>query len=535
MGEEVEQMFDVHVIETSTLGDRSYLVTDGKSAAVVDPQRDVDRILALAGRLGVRITTVAETHLHNDYVSGGLELSRLTGAVYGLADAADFPHRALSDGDTLDISPTLRLRALHTPGHTFHHLSYVLDHDGTPEGVFTGGSLLFGTTGRPDLLGNEHTETLARHQHASARRLADALPDGARIWPTHGFGSFCAVGTAGGDASTLGQEKLANPALRLAEDAFVTEVLSGLDAYPAYYAHMGATNAAGPAPVDLRLPEPATPNELARRIDAGEWVVDLRSRTAYAASHLIGTVSLGLDGSMATWLGWLTARGAPITLIGATRESVAEAQRELVRIGIDHPAAVAVGTPEALTTSTTRLGSLRRATFTDLAKALTTNPATPGDEAPGTAHNRSGAGTPRGGADEARSAASDAGAPVGGADEARSAASGAGAAAGGVGEAGSATSGAAGAGDGVRGGPVVVDVRLAGEWRDGHVAGSLNIPLPQLTTRLAEIPPGEIWVHCGSGYRATAAASLLAKAGREVVVIDDAFARAADQGVPMST
>ncbi|MFD9942246.1 rhodanese-like domain-containing protein [Nonomuraea sp. NPDC059023] len=489
MGEEVEQMFDVHVIETSTLGDRSYLVTDGKSAAVVDPQRDVDRILALAGKLGVRITTVAETHLHNDYVSGGLELSRLTGAVYALADAADFPHRALSDGDTLDISPTLRLRALHTPGHTFHHLSYVLDHDGTPEGVFTGGSLLFGTTGRPDLLGHEHTETLARHQHASARRLADALPDGARIWPTHGFGSFCAVGTAGGDASTVGQERSTNPALRLAEDTFVTEVLSGLDAYPAYYAHMGAINATGPAPVDLRLPEPATPKELARRIDAGEWVVDLRSRTAYAASHLIGTVSLGLDGSMATWLGWLTTRGAPITLIGATRDAVAEAQRELVRIGLDHPAAVAIGTPETLTTSTTRLGSLRRATFTDLSEAL----ATSGDNVPGTAHNGSGADTPADGMGDARSA--------GGAADGR---------------------------------PVVVDVRLAGEWRDGHVAGSISIPLPQLTARLAEIPPGEIWVHCGSGYRATAAASLLARAGREVVVIDDAFARAADQGVPMS-
>ncbi|MBB5083473.1 MBL fold metallo-hydrolase [Nonomuraea endophytica] len=486
-------MFDVHVIETSTLGDRSYLVTDGESAAVVDPQRDVDRILALAGELGVQITTVAETHLHNDYVSGGLELSRLTGAVYALADAADFPHRALSDGDTLDISPTLRLRALHTPGHTFRHLSYILDHDGTPEGVFTGGSLLFGTTGRPDLLGHEHAETLARHQHASARRLADALPDGARIWPTHGFGSFCAVGTAGGDASTLGQQKLANPALRLAEDAFVTEVLSGLDAYPAYYAHMGAINAASPDPVDLRLPEPATPKDLARRIDAGEWVVDLRSRTAYAASHLIGTVSLGLDGSMATWLGWLTARGAPITLIGATRDAVAEARRELVRIGIDHPAAIAIGTPETLATSTTRVGSIRRATFTDLATALTTNTHTPG-----TAGTSVGEASGTGGLD-------------GTAHDPRGA-----------------------GGDAADGRLVVVDVRLAGEWRDGHVAGSLNIPLPQLTSRLAEIPAGEVWVHCGSGYRAAAAASLLARAGREVVIIDDAFASAADQGVPMA-
>ncbi|MFI6499320.1 rhodanese-like domain-containing protein [Nonomuraea typhae] len=450
-------MYDVHVIETSGLGDRSYLVTDGTAAAVVDPQRDVDRVLALAGELGVRITAVAETHLHNDYVSGGLELARLTGAVYGMAHGEEvaFDRLPIEDGDVLEVSPALRLRALHTPGHTFHHLSYVLEHEGTPVGVFTGGSLLFGTTGRPDLLGHEHAETLARHQHASARRLADTLPGGAAVWPTHGFGSFCAIGaTSGGAASTLAGEKLANPALRLAEDAFVAGVLAGLDAYPAYYAHMGAVNAAGPAPVDLRLPTPADPAELARRLDAGEWVVDLRSRTAYAASHVTGSVSLGLDGSMATWLGWLTERGAPITLLGATRDEVSLAHRELVRIGVDQ-SAVAVGAPEELAPD--RLSSLRRATFADLAKAL--------------------------------------------------------------------------AGPGA---PVVLDVRLGGEWRDGHVDGSINIPLPELTRRAAEIPPGEVWVHCGTGYRATAAASLLARAGRTAVVVDDAFATAADQGVPMA-
>ncbi|GAA2863579.1 hypothetical protein GCM10020220_061070 [Nonomuraea rubra] len=155
---------DVHVIATSSLGDHSYLATDGQSAVVVDPQRDVDRVLSLAGRTGVRVTHVVETHLHNDYVSGGLELARLTGAHYGVAaaDQAPFPHLPLSDGDVVEVSPVLRLRALATPGHTFHHLSYVLEHREAVEGVFTGGSLLFGTTGRTDLLGAEHAATLAR-------------------------------------------------------------------------------------------------------------------------------------------------------------------------------------------------------------------------------------------------------------------------------------------------------------------------------------------------------------------------------------
>ncbi|MBB3725586.1 glyoxylase-like metal-dependent hydrolase (beta-lactamase superfamily II) [Nonomuraea dietziae] len=331
------------VIETSSLGDRSYVATDGDVAVVVDPQRDVDRVLVLAGRLGVRITHVVETHLHNDYVSGGLELSRLTGARYGVAaaDRPAFEHVPLADGDVVEVSPGLRLRALATPGHTFHHLSYVLESHSGVEGVFTGGSLLFGTTGRTDLLGEEHADSLARRQHTSVRKLADSLPGGAVIWPTHGFGSFCSATQSSGDSSTLDHERQVNPALRLAEDEFVTQTLAGLDAYPAYYAHMGAINLAGPAPVDLRPPSLADAKELRARLEAGEWVVDLRHRTAFATAHLAGTISLGLDGSMATWLGWLVDRGAPLSLVGESLEQVSHAQRELARIGIDRVAAAA--------------------------------------------------------------------------------------------------------------------------------------------------------------------------------------------------
>ncbi|WP_230879863.1 MBL fold metallo-hydrolase [Planomonospora sp. ID67723] len=246
-------MVHVEVVETSSLGDRSYLAHDGRVALVVDPQRDIDRILALAGRLGVRITHVAETHLHNDYVSGGLALAKVAGAAYLVAgaDAVGFEHTPAIDGDELTVSETMRLSVVATPGHTFHHLSYVLTGPAGPEGVFTGGSLLFGTTGRTDLLGHQHTHTLARHQHASARRLADLLPDGAHIWPTHGFGSFCSATQSDAPASTIGREKDANPALRLEADAFVTQTLAGLDAYPAYYAHMGARNSAGADLIDL--------------------------------------------------------------------------------------------------------------------------------------------------------------------------------------------------------------------------------------------------------------------------------------------
>ncbi|WBB48617.1 MBL fold metallo-hydrolase [Verrucosispora sp. WMMA2044] len=456
----------VSVITTSSLGDRSYLATDGRVAVVVDPQRDIDRVLYLAGAAGVRITHVVETHLHNDYVSGGLDLARLTGARYlvAAADEVGFDRVPVGDGDVVEVSETLRLRAVATPGHTFHHLSYVLDEatEGgwTATGVFTGGSLLFGTTGRTDLLGAEHAHELAKRQHTSAQRLADLLPDGAQVWPTHGFGSFCSASQADAPDSTIGREKQVNPVFRLAATEFVTETLAGLDAYPAYYAHMGVANTAGPAPVDLTPVARADATQLRERIAAGEWVVDLRHRKAYAVSHLAGTVSLGLDGPVSTWLGWLIDWGTPVTLLAETPEQVADAQRELVRIGIDRPAAQATGTPRQWVDEPADLRELLVADFPALAAAQAGNPP---------------AGLP---------------APQ-----------------------------------------VVLDVRLGNEWRDGHVEDAVHVPLPELPRRLADIPAGTVWVHCGSGYRAALAASLLANAGRDVVLINDLFDHAEAAGV----
>ncbi|MFA1541436.1 MBL fold metallo-hydrolase [Actinomadura monticuli] len=453
----------VEVVETSALGDRSYLAHDGCVAVVVDPQRDIDRFLALAGRLGTRITHVAETHMHNDYVSGGLALAQATGASYLLAadDEVGFDRVGVADGDEISVSATLRVRAVATPGHTFHHLSYVLSGPAGPEGVFTGGSLLFGTTGRTDLLGSEHADALAHRQHASARRLADLLPDGARVWPTHGFGSFCSASQSDTSSSTIGDEKRANPALRLEADDFVTETLAGLDAYPAYYAHMGARNAAGAGLIDLTPAETADPGRLRDRLAAGEWVVDLRFRKAFAQRHLAGTLSFGLDGRMSTWLGWMAEWGAPLTLLGETPEQVAEAQRELARIGIDRPAASATGTPEEWAGGDPeRLDSMAVAAFTDLAAAR--------------------AGRPPRNLPEP---------------------------------------------------DVVLDVRMGGEWREGHIDGAVNVPLPDLPHHLDDVPDGAVWVHCTTGYRAAAAGSLLQSAGRRVVHIDDDYPEARTAGL----
>jgi glyoxylase-like metal-dependent hydrolase (beta-lactamase superfamily II)/rhodanese-related sulfurtransferase len=457
----------VEVIETSSLGDRSYLAHDGRVAVVVDPQRDIDRVLAQAGRHGVRITHVVETHLHNDYVSGGLALARVTGAAYLVAadDDVAFDRLPAADGDEIIVSDRMRLTVVSTPGHTLHHVSYLLCDGDRPVGVFTGGSLLFGTTGRTDLFGQQHARTLAHHQHASARRLADLLPESAQVWPTHGFGSFCSATQSDASVSTIGREKTTNPALRLEADDFVATTLAVLDAYPAHYAHMGARNAGGADLIDLTPARLADADELRARIDAGEWVVDLRSRKAFAHRHLTGTLSFPLDGPMTTWLGWMAPWGAPITLLGESSEQVAAAQRELARIGIDRPAAAATGTPEQWAGGDeSRLGKVTTASFVDLAATLTGRPPV---------------GLP---------------APV-----------------------------------------VVLDIRMGNEWRAGHIAGAVHIPLPDLATRLDQVPRGTVWVHCASGYRAAAATSMLARAGRRVVHLDDAYTEAADAGLPIVT
>ena len=447
-------------IETPTLGDRSYLVHDGKVAFVVDPQRDVDRVLELTQNPALDVSAVFESHIHNDYVTGGYTLAEMTGAGYyvNADDDVSFDRTPIRDGDTIEVGERMRVTAIATPGHTFTHLSYALTDAATGEqiAVFTGGSLLFGATGRPDLLGETHTDALVRAQHASAHRLSDALPDSAEVFPTHGFGSFCSATQSDATSSTIGQEKASNPVLTQDEETYVRDLLAGLSAYPAYYAHMAPANAAGPAAPDLSAPSQADPAELRSRIEAGEWVVDLRNRTVFAAGHVPGSLNFGLDGGFATYLGWLIEWGTPLTLLGETPEAVAEAQRELVRIGIDRPAAAATGTPQEWVAGTGHeLASFRTGTFADLAQVR---------------HHRQVA---------------------------------------------------------------VLDVRRADEHDAARIDGAVNIPLHELPRRLADVPAGEVWVHCAGGYRASVAASLLDAAGLPLVAVDDSFDNAAQVGLQL--
>ncbi|WP_238384642.1 MBL fold metallo-hydrolase [Segeticoccus rhizosphaerae] len=446
-------------IETPSLGDRSYLAHDGQVAAVVDPQRDIDRVLDAAAGAGVRITHVFETHIHNDYLTGGLALAQATGAAYHVnrEDAVSFARTPIGDGDVIDVTPSMSIGVIATPGHTFTHLSYAPRWQGEPVAVFTGGSLLFGAAGRPDLLGQEHTTALARHQFSSVRRLAKELPATVDVLPTHGFGSFCSVGSTGGaTASTVGREREVNPALTSTESDWVAETLAGLDAWPAYYVHMQPGNQAGPPAANLTPPKEADRDTLARRLTDGEWIVDLRSRAAFADGHVRGTFNIGIDGQFATYLGWLIPLGTPLTLLGDSPEQLAEAQRELVRIGVDRLEGAATGSPHDWTHEP--LGSHPRAALADLAQVR---------------HHR----------------------PV-----------------------------------------TVLDVRRDDEYAASHLQDAVHIPIHEVLVRLDEVPQGELWVHCGSGYRASIVASLLAARAHHLVLVDDDYDQhAVDAGLPIVT
>jgi len=362
---------EIITIETTALGDRSYVLVDGDEAAVIDPQRDIDRVESVVAQRKLRLRYVFETHIHNDYVTGGLELANRSGATYALSadDKVAYEHTGARDGDEFSVG-SLSVRVMHTPGHTFHHLSYVVARDGRPAAAFTGGSMLYGTVGRTDLISAAATEELTRAQFHSVRRLSAELPGDAPVHPTHGFGSFCSsASTTGSDTSTIEQERQSNLALTLDdEDAFVERLLGGFTAHPRYYVHMAPINRRGPTPVDLSPPEPVDAVEARRRVDAGEWVVDLRSRTAFARGHLAGTLSLEVGDSFATYLGWTMRWNTPVTLVGDTPEEVAEAQRQMARIGIDRPAGAAAGGIAAWGAGG-EIRSYRTASFADLAGA----------------------------------------------------------------------------------------------------------------------------------------------------------------------
>jgi hydroxyacylglutathione hydrolase len=326
---------DVIRIRTPGLGDTSYLLIHAGMGVLVDPQRDVDRFLEAAHTAGVRLRYVLETHLHNDYVSGGREAARRSGAELVLPAGAGvaFPHTPAFHLEEFG-DRGLVIRPLHTPGHTPEHVSYLVLVDGAPVALFSGGSLLVGSAGRTDLLGPERARQLAVLQYGSLQRLS-RLPEQVALFPTHGEGSFCTVTTAGRESSTIGVERRENPALSYPDaQAFADGQLAALGPFPRYYAHMGRINLLGPPPMPDRPVPELTPAQV-RALAGAAHLIDGRPRQAFAAGHIPGALGIELTEQFGVWVGWLVPFNAPLVLVLNPDQDVREAATQLARIGYD--------------------------------------------------------------------------------------------------------------------------------------------------------------------------------------------------------
>jgi hydroxyacylglutathione hydrolase len=327
----------IHQISTPGLGDQSYLVVSGDEAVVVDPQRDLDRYLDAIAALGVRVAAVVETHVHNDYVSGGPALARHLGCPYVVPTGAGYrgERREVRDGDEIELGEG-RLRALFTPGHTPHHMSYEVVEDGEVRAVLSGGCVLVGACGRTDLIDPDSTVELTRLQYRSAHRIG-RNSDPTAIGPTHGSGSFCAASAASDETwTTVGKERERNPAfLATDEDDFVDGQLAGLSDYPIYYRWMGSMNREGQEGWTPAPPPELDAAGLDRLRAEGVVLVDTRSRHEFAAGHVPGSVNVELDDEVGTYLGWLWPAGTRFALIMAPDQDRVEPVRQCARVGIE--------------------------------------------------------------------------------------------------------------------------------------------------------------------------------------------------------
>jgi glyoxylase-like metal-dependent hydrolase (beta-lactamase superfamily II)/rhodanese-related sulfurtransferase len=366
---------EVISIRTPSLGDATYVVAHAGYSIVVDPQRDLGRFLEVIDDRGLSVSHVLETHMHNDYISGGRDLAARTGAdlVLPAASGAGFAFVPAFHHEELEAGGGLAIRPLHTPGHTPEHTSYLVLLDGVPQAVFTGGSLLVGAAGRSDLLGEQYAHQLAVLQWGSLQRLA-RLPDATGVYPTHGEGSFCTASGAGRTTSTIGLEKAENPLYRFTDaDTFATNQLSGLVPYPTYYAHMGPTNKQNPTALPAAHVPEVDPDAVETHLEAGGALLDGRDRHAFAAAHVPGSLGIELGDSFAPWSGWLLDYDSPIMLVLEGDQDADAAATELGSIGFEHVVGAMRGI-DAWAASGREVASYRTATINELVAAREDDP-----------------------------------------------------------------------------------------------------------------------------------------------------------------
>lgn len=446
-----------------------------KEALIVDPERDVDRYIEIANREGLRITAIAETHIHADFLSGARELAERTGAKLYLSDDGDddwkylwvdkkvgggaYDHHLLHSGDKFFVG-NIEIEAIHTPGHTPEHMSYVVTDIGggatEPMGIVTGDFVFVGDVGRPDLL-----ETAAGNVGAkepSARRLYDSLqgfldlPDYMQVWPGHGAGSACGKALGAIPQSTVGYEKRFNGAVvdsKGDKEKFVAAILDGQPDPPLYFARMKRENKSGPAVLgSLPNPQELSASDISGLVanTNGRVVVDTRTRAEFFSGHLPGSLYAPLNKTFPTVTGSYCEPGDAIYLV-VEEDRLREAVVDLIRIGLDN--VVGYITPDAMAEHIASGGEhistndIDAATFAEIINTSK---------------------------------------------------------------------------------PWILDVRNVAEYASGHLEESHNIPHTRLGAHLGELPHDTtIYIHCQSGIRSSAASAYLETKGFDVVNLAAGF------------
>jgi hydroxyacylglutathione hydrolase len=460
----LRQVFDPH------LAQYAYLIGCQRTgeAIVIDPERDVERYRVLAAENDLRLTAVAETHIHADFVSGARALVETHGA-HGYLSAKGGPDwqsewarglpnvTLVRDGDSFRVG-NIRFDVLHTPGHTPEHICFLVTDEGgganEPMALLSGDFLFVGDAGRPDLLETAAgvvgtRDEGARQLHESLQRLSK-MPEHLQVLPAHGAGSACGKALGSVPSSTIGYERRFNPTLRLAlagdTKEFTESILSGQPEPPLYFAEMKRVNRAGPALTKMiTQPRQWGPAEAAAGVAAGQIVIlDTRSRDAFVGGHLPGSLFAPASGNFSDLAGSYLSPADRVVLVVEHEHDVAELAVQLFRIGFDHVA----GWTDAARLRESPLTKLERITFADLPALESRVPKA-----------------------------------------------------------------------------AVLDVRRSSEYSSDHLRGAKNIAHTRLRSRVGEVPDAPaLVVHCQTGNRAAAAAAFLQNTGRNVVLVDDSFA-----------
>lgn len=331
----VEQLY------TNCLSEAAYFIASDGEAAIIDPLRDVEQYINMAEEKGVKIKYIFETHFHADFVSGHLELSKQTGApiIYGPNTRTRFDVTVAEDGQEFNVGK-LKIKVLHTPGHTLESSCYLLyDENGKEHCIFTGDTLFVGDVGRPDLFsGNMTKEELAGMMYDSLNTKIKGLPDDVTVYPAHGPGSACGKNLGKETYSTIGAQKKDNYALQdMTKEEFINVVTEGLSTPPAYFPVNAKINQEGYGELEQVKETALTPltiEEFKLKIKDGAWILDTRNATEFTNSFIPGAISIGLEGRFAEWAGSLLPFDQPLVLVtepGKEEESVVR----LARVGFE--------------------------------------------------------------------------------------------------------------------------------------------------------------------------------------------------------